>query len=312
MNKLLVLTPNAGEYVTHLRRQDLADLEIFPAASFEEGRQLVADSNIILGKPMMVAELLSEAGRLVWVQSTFAGIESLCATGLRRDYLLTGVKGIFGPLMSEYVFAYILALERHLFEIRQSQIDNVWSDIPYRSLGGLTMGICGVGSIGQHIARTATHFGMRVLGFRRLPGDVENVEKVYTPPALHDFLKELDYFVVTLPHTSETKRLVNIDALQKMKPSAVLINVGRGAVIVESDLVRALRDGTIRGAILDVFDHEPLPRQSPLWDMSNVIVTPHNSAFSFPEDVVEIFCDNYRRFRENHPLKYLVDFGRGY
>ncbi len=313
MNKLLILTKKAKAYETLLRNRNLPDLELYPAESPDQGRRFIGDSNIILGVPMMVAELLAEAEQLLWVQSTYAGIESLCAPGLRTDYLLTGVKGVFGPLMSEYVFAYILAFERHLFEIRQNQKKSFWKDIPYRSLKGLTIGICGLGSIGLHIAETAFCFGMRVRGLRRSRVvDVPKTEKVYPSAELHDFLKALDYLVITLPDTFETRRLFTIDIIQKMKPSAVLINIGRGAVVVENDLIHALQTQTIRGAILDVFEDEPLSKTSPLWNMPNVIVTPHNAGISFPADIVKIFCDNYKRFLNKRPLKYAVDFKKGY
>ena len=312
MNNLLVLSPKAEKYVSLLKDRKLPDLNIFAATDSEGGRQFISECNIILGVPMSVAGILSDARRLVWVQSTYAGIESLCAPGLRTDYALTGVKGVFGPLMSEYVFTYILALERHIFEIRQNQAASAWKDIPYRSLNGLKLGICGLGSIGRHIARNATRFGMRVWGFKHAFDEVPDVERVYTPPAFYDFLAVPDYLVITLPLTTETKHLFNRDALKHMKPSAVLINIGRGPIVCEDDLVDALTDGAIRGAVLDVFEEEPLPPSSPLWDTPNAIITPHNAGVSYPEDIVEIFCDNYQRFMENRPLKFAVDFAKGY
>jgi phosphoglycerate dehydrogenase-like enzyme len=312
MNKLLVLSPKAEKYLPVLRERNLSGLEINAASDPEEAGPFIADANIILGVPTMVAGLLSDAGRLEWIQSTYAGVEALCKPDLRTDYLLTGVKGVFHVLMSEYVMAYILAMERHLFETRQNQFEKIWKDIPYRSLEGLIVGICGLGSIGQHIAKVASCFGMRVRGFKRSPGSVPNVEKVYTPPALKNFLAELDYLVITLPLTSETEHLFNTNVLRMMKPSAVLMNIGRGPIVVEADLIKALNDGTIGGAVLDVFDSEPLGKDSPFWDTPNVIISPHNAGVSVPGDVAEIFCNNYRRFLDKRPLKYMVDFEKGY
>ncbi|MFC1885910.1 D-2-hydroxyacid dehydrogenase [Thermodesulfobacteriota bacterium] len=312
MNKLLVLTPKADVYATLLKGLNLSGVEIDFAATLEEGRRFVSGAVIILGVPTMVAELLPKAEQLLWVQSTFAGIEALCVTGMRRDYLLTGVKGVFGPLMSEYVLAYILALERHLFEIRQNQIDKYWKEIAYGSLKDLTLGICGLGSIGRHIAQTAACFGMRVLGFKRSREKIQFVDRVYPFDKFYDFLKEPDYVVVTLPLTRETKHLFTTEAIKRMKPSAVLINIGRGPIVVESDLIRALENRTIRGAVLDVFENEPLSTKNSLWKLPNAIITPHNAGVSFPKDIVKIFRDNYDLFQKNRTLNFVVDFDKGY
>lgn len=312
MNRLLILTTDADDYSSLLRDSHLHDLEILSCSRADDAREVIQNCTIVLGDPAMVAAVLEHARSLRWVQSIFAGIDPLCEKGLRRDYILTGVKGIFGPLMSEYVFAYVLALERHLFETRENQRNKSWIDMPYRTLRTLTMGVCGLGSVGERIAQTAAHFGLRVLGFKRTPAGCPYVEKVYTGPSFGEFLESLDYLVVALPRTPDTNRLIDSTALSKMKPSAVLINVGRGNAVVESDLVDALRDGTIRAAVLDVFEQEPLPPDSALWELSNAFITPHNSALSFPEDIVQIFCDNYRRFLDHRSLHHVVDFERGY
>ncbi len=312
MNRLLILTTDADDYSSLLCDSHLQDLEILSCSREEDARGVIQNCNIVLGDPAMVATVLDHARSLRWVQSTFAGIDPLCKKGLRRDYVLTGVKDIFGPLISEYVFAYILALERDLFQTRENQRNKSWIVMPYRSLRILTIGVCGVGSVGEHVARTAAHFGMRVLGFRRTQTECPYVERVYTGSSFGEFLESLDYLVLAIPRTSDTDHLIDSAALSKMKSSAVLINVGRGNAIAISDLVDALRDGTIRAAVLDVFEQEPLPRDSPLWELSNAFITPHNSAPSFPEDIVPVFCDNYRRFLENQPLHYVVDFEKGY
>lgn len=312
MNRLLVLTRGAGEYIELLRANALPHIDIIASAKEDETRTLVRDCNIVLGNPSMVAGILDDAVGLEWVQSTFAGVDVLCGEGLRRDYVLTGVKGIFGPLMSEYVIAYMLALERHLFETRENQWVSTWASTPYRSLQGLTLGLCGLGSIGKHIARTAASFGMRVVAYKRTPETVPYVDQVYTGDSFDDFLGLPDYLVLVLPRTPETTALIDADALSRMKPSSVLINVGRGNVVVESDLVGALETGVISAAILDVFEEEPLKSTHALWTLPNAYITPHNAAFSFPRDIVGIFCDNYRRFVRKELLQYIIDFNRGY
>jgi phosphoglycerate dehydrogenase-like enzyme len=312
LHELLLLSPEATRYESLLRKHRLPNLHIRLAETAEAGQRHVANATIIFGHPAWVARLLESAGRLQWVQSTFAGVDALCRPGLRTDYRLTGVKGVFGQLISEYVFAYVLAIERRLFEARDHQKKQLWCDTDYRSLSGLTIGVCGLGSIGSHVAATAAHFGMKVLGFRQTPKTVEGVETVFCPPHLSGFLKPLDYLVLTLPHTRDTHHLISRDALSAMKPSSVVINVGRGGLVHEPDLIAALQEKKIRAAVLDVFETEPLPAASPLWEMENVLITAHNAAKSFPEAVVTIFCENYLRFCANEPLQFQIDFNRGY
>jgi phosphoglycerate dehydrogenase-like enzyme len=228
------------------------------------------------------------------------------------DYVLTGVKGFFGPLMSEYVFAYILALERHIFEVYDNQKKKRWEKIPYQSLQDKLIGICGLGSIGRHIGRTAKHFGMKVWGYKRSYEEVPAVDRIFTGANFEEFLSHPDYIVITLPSTPKTIHFFDYDAFHVMKRSSILISIGRGNVISESALVRALKEKLIRGAVLDVFKEEPLPEASPLWIMPHVLITPHNSGFSFPENVVKVFAENYRLFVENKPLKYIIDFDKGY
>lgn len=312
MNTLLIIDKEAGIYASALEKELLPELRIEVAQSPIEVPTAALKANIILGQPALIAPLLTKTDRLQWVQSTFAGVEPLCIDGLRRDYLLTGVKNIFGSMMSEYVFGHILARERHLLATRRNQEEKVWISIPYRSLSNLTMGIIGLGSIGRHVAATANHFGMRVLGMKRTPGVVEFTEHVYIEHERDDFLPQLDYLVSILPDTPQTRRFLRLEDFQKMKPSAVLINIGRGTVIERGALIKALEQEYITGAILDVFEEEPLPLENPLWQMPQVTITPHNAAVSFPEKIVEIFCDNYQRFIDHRSLKYIIDIDRGY
>ncbi len=215
--------------------------------------------------------------------------------------------------MSEHVFAYILAAERNLFETRDNQKNKIWKEIPYRSLQNLHLGVCGYGSIGRHIASTAKYFGMKVSAFKRSKIKDCSVDFIYSgPDEFKDFLAPLDYLVIILPKTEKTTGIINSETLSFMKADSVIINVGRGNAIVEKDLEEALEKNRIKGAVLDVFNKEPLPQDSRLWLMSNVYITPHISAYSFPEDIVKKFADNYKRFCNKESLKYLIDFERGY
>ena len=312
MNKLLILARKAKKFAMELQSRALPDLEIIASDDPHCSGDHIRSANIILGQPDLVAGVLNQAERLKWVQSSFAGIEPFCEPGVRTDYILTGVKEIFSPLMSEYVFAYILALERHLFQVREQQRQCIWKAIPYRNLDDVTLGICGLGSIGQHIARTAAHFRMRVLGMRRSPRETPCVERVFGPSEVNLFVKELDYLVVVLPHTPQTRHFIDGAVLSHMKTSAVLISVGRGATVAEGDLIDALRSGSLRAAVLDVFENEPLPPENPLWSLENVYITPHQSATTIPTYIADIFAENYKRFLGKQTLKYVIDLKRGY
>ena len=312
MNKLLILDDDASTYLAEISKRNLPKIEIVSALDIPEAQKHAPFVNIIFGKPALVASILSETKRLQWVQSTFAGVEPLCKPDLPNNYLLTGVKDLFGSLMREYVFGYILARERSILATDRNQQRKIWHRIKYRSLADITIGIVGLGSIGKEIALTARHFDMKILGMKRTPDNVDFIDRLYLPSELDEFLPQLDYVVLILPDTAESRDFITIRELNLMKKSAVLVNVGRGATVNQKDLIAALDSERIGGAILDVFEEEPLPSDSPLWSMENVMLTPHNSAYSFPEQVTDIFCENYMSFVNGSPLDCVVDFNRGY
>ncbi|MFZ1342718.1 D-2-hydroxyacid dehydrogenase [Thiothrix eikelboomii] len=313
MNQLLILSPDAEEYARLLAPYALEQLTIHTASHYTtlDPAQLKA-INLVLGDPPWLVKLLAHLPELQWVQSTFAGVNALCAPQLPRHYQLTNVKAVFGPSMSEYVFGYILALERDLLRARMQQQQHRWQPFPYRSLVGLTLGIAGLGDIGQHLASTAQHFGMRVKGLKLQAAVVPQVDEVYTVAELSQFLQELDYLVITLPATTQTQHLFNATALAQLKTEAVLINVGRGACVDQVALTQCLKARQLRAAVLDVFAEEPLAADDPLWDLEQVYITPHQAAVSVPADIVKIFVRNYQRFQQGQPLDYLIDFTRGY
>lgn len=311
-NKLLILTDDAGAYKKLIQGLELPNLDIVAAETPADAEKDVRDSNIILGAPAMISRVLDEAGHLQWVQSSWAGVNELVQPSMRTDYLLTGVKGIFGPMMSEYVFGYILALERHLMALHAEQSKHQWTPMPFQILQGRLIGICGLGSIGRHIAETARHFGMKVWGYKRTPAQLAEVDRLFTEKEFKEFLASPEYIVSILPDTPNTRHLFYDDTFAIMNKKAVLINVGRGSVVSETALLTALNKNQIRGAVLDVFEKEPLPEDSPLWGNPKVVVTPHISSVAFPEDIVPIFAENYRFYITNQPLKYIITFSKGY
>lgn len=312
MAKLLIVSKHANEYQRLLETAKLPHLEIVAATNADDAEAIGLDCEIVLGEPKLVQPILMKMKNLRWAQSMFAGVEQFLDPSLRRDYILTNARGVFGDLMSEYVFGYLLNYERRIFERYRAQQEHRWDANTTGMLRGKTIGLLGVGSIGAVIAKTAKHFGMTVRGYTRSSEDCSDVDVYYHGNDLLEFADELDYLVSVLPNTSETRRIVDASLLNALPTRAIFINVGRGGAVDESALVHALESKRIAGAILDVFDQEPLPKEHPFWTTPNLLLTFHTSAPSLPEDIVQIFIENYLRFLRGEELKYKVDFERGY
>lgn len=309
---LLLLSRDNPDYHQRLQEAGLPGLEIQRADSLAEAEPLIASADMVLGEPARLVPLLTRAKALKWMQSTYAGVEALLSDGLRRDYQLTNVRGIFGPLMSEYVFGHLLSLTRHLPLYREQQRQRRWHALPYAALSGRTLLILGTGSIGEHLAATARHFGMKVWGVNRTGREVTGFDETFRLQALPRLLPLADVIVSILPATRETFHLLNGPMLAHCKSNAILFSVGRGSTIDTLALIHSLRLGQLGAAVLDVFEQEPLPASHPLWELPNVIITPHNSAWSAPDQVSRIFERNYLRFVEGQALEFLVDMQQGY
>jgi len=312
MPKLLILSPKADHYAALIQTYDLPDLTMTAMSDSRQASQHSITADIIFGPPHLIGPLLPQAAHLHWVQSTWAGVDTLLQPGCRQDYLLTGVKGIFGPLMSEYVFCHLLLIERKVQQRYQAQLRRQWEASQTGTLRGKRLGLLGVGSIGRHIAQTAKYFGMHTQGYTRQSADCEFIDRYFHGDHLLDFVEGLDYLVCILPHTPANHHLVNAELLQALPRHAYLLNIGRGQSLDEMALATTLQNQTIAGAVLDVFQQEPLPPEHPFWSTPNLTITSHTAAPTFPEDVVPIFVENYCRFIAGQPLNYLIDFERGY
>jgi phosphoglycerate dehydrogenase-like enzyme len=312
LNKLIILSKNADEYRKLIEAEQLPNLKIVYTANHPDQIDSNSSENILFGDSTLVSLILHKLPELEWVQTTWAGVEPLLKQGLRRDYQLTNARVVFGPLISEYVLAYILQHERRIFQRYQAQQNKIWDASIPGTMRGKTIGLLGVGSIGEYLASTMKQFGMHVKGYSRTSRSCENVDRYYHGADLQEFISGLDYLVNSLPNTSETRGLVNIQMLSWLPPHAIFINVGRGSTVDESALVTALSKGLIAGAILDVFEQEPLPTEHIFWKTPNLFITSHTAAPSFPEDLASLFIENYHRFYQNLPLHHLVDFERGY
>ena len=301
-------------------------------ANLELVTQPADDVDIVLGEPKPIKAALASLPAVNWVQSIWAGVEPLLDPASRRDYILTNARGVFGGLMSEYIFGYLLAHERKIFQRLEDQKNKRWDDSDTGTLRGKTIGLLGVGSIGAEVARTAKFFGMNVRGYTWSSETSTDVDKYYHPlvsilesdsklsdmqvkqqaTSLQSFAHGLDYLVNILPNTKDTRKIINAELLNVLPPHALVINVGRGSAVDESALLEALNQNKIAGAVLDVFEKEPLPKDHPFWTTPNLLITFHTSAPSLPEDIVKIFIENYQLFIEGKPLKYQVDFEKGY
>lgn len=312
LHHLLILTKHPDDYQARIEAAGLPDLAIVASADVADGLARGAHSDVLLGDPTRVKAALPHLSRLVWTQLTWAGVEPMLDPALRRDYVLTNIRGVFGPLMSEYVFGYLLAIERKIVLRLESQRARRWDATLPGTLQGKTLGLVGVGSIGAHLAATGKHFGMRVYGYTRRSRDCRHVDRYFHGDGKAAFARDLDYLVVVLPSTGDTHAIVDAEMLGALPSHAVVVNVGRGTTVDEGALVAALTTRRLAGAVLDVFPEEPLPETSPFWTTPNTFITSHTSAPSFPADVVGVFVDNYRRFHAGQALQYRVDFERGY
>ena len=265
------------------------------------------------------ARTLREAApRLKWIQLTSAGADRLLNSGfVEQGITVTTVSGLHATPIGEFVIGAMLMWAKGAPRTMRAQLRHEWARFAPTEFYGKTVGVVGLGNIGDEVARLAKAFGCRVIGTRRSAtsrGSTPNVDLVLPASELHELLREGDYVAVCVPLTPETRGLIGEAELRAMNPSAFLVNIARGPVIVEEALVRALREGWIAGAALDVFDKEPLPPESPLWDLENAIVTPHVSGGTeiYNQRATEIFCDNLRRYLDGAAMRNVVDPARGY
>ncbi len=300
----------------------------------EEMKPLLEDVEILYTfwfpfDPMEVAP------KLKWIQLSSAGVDHLLDSPVMKSpVIITTTSGIHAVPIAEYVFAMILSFVKNLplaldYQRRKEWPSNRSQVLVSEELRDKTLGIIGYGSIGREVARLARAFGMKVFATKRhvevntdkgyrLPdvGDPEGalVERLYPNSNLREMLSLCDFVVITAPLTRETYHMIGPEELAAMKPSAYLINVARGAIVNEAALVEALRNKKIAGAALDVFEQEPLPPESPLWDLPNVLLTPHISAITpkYDDRATALFAENLRRYLEGRELLNVVDKNLGY
>jgi len=264
------------------------------------------------------APLVADGPKVRWLHTASAGVDHVLTPAVKAKpgLVVTDSGPAFEIAISEFVLAWMLLVARRLPELMASQKAHRWESVVQQELYGQTVGIIGLGPIGRGIAARAKAFGMRTLGFRRTQAASPNVDETLTgPDGLTRLLAESDYVVLAAALTGETKALLGLAQIAQMRPTAWLINIARGGLVDEPALIDALQSKKIAGACLDVFAQEPLPPDSPLWDMPNVHIAPHNSpgwTAGLHERQKALFIENLRRFAHGEPLESVVDIARGY
>jgi glyoxylate/hydroxypyruvate reductase A len=285
-------------------------LQIQSAVYWEEAWDFIEEAEIILSW-QIPDELLKRAKNLRWFSSMSAGNEDLVKNPHLPGKVIFTKATVYGEMMAEYVFAYLLYFSRNLSKHFEDQRNKVWDRMRPDRLSGKVMGILGVGSVGKEIAKRGKQFGMRILGMRRTPEPKRNFDQVFGPGDLERMIPLVDILIVALPLTPETYHLLGEKELNLIKEGAFLFSIGRGKTIDEGALTKVLKTKKMR-AVLDVFETEPLPPESELWSLENVIITPHVSGINIPEEICEEFIKNYKRWVKGKPLIGVVDRNKGY
>ncbi|HEY1272495.1 MAG TPA: D-2-hydroxyacid dehydrogenase [Terriglobales bacterium] len=313
---------NAPNWFSERIRAEFPQLEVVHLTSYDGIEDELADAEIAIAWSIRPEQLIA-AKKLRWIHSPAAAVHQLLFPELvNSDVILTNAREVHGPVVAEHVIAQIFAIAKKLPQAVGLQQKHIWGQEPMwrgrprpREVGGSTLGLVGLGSIGREVARRAAALGMRVIAAREHPEQKPDyVDTVFGPAQLDDLLAQADYVVLCAPLTPATRNLMDAARLRRMKPDAFLINVSRGALVDEAALADGLRRGIIGGAALDVFDKEPLPAESPLWDLENLLITPHTAALT--EKLWErhyiLICENLRRYMGHQPLLAVVDKQRGY
>jgi len=298
------------------------EMRVLHLPDYDHLAEELPDTDIFVGYSLR-AEQLTHARKLKWIHSTAAGVAQLMYPELRDSgIVVTNPSGVFSPPMAEHTMGLLLALARNFPDSTRHQDRSHWGqqdiwDKPQHltELSGQVLLIVGFGSIGRELAKRARAFDMRVWGVTRSgQGDTTHAEKIVPVSQLEEALPHADYVVIAAPETSETRHLIGTAQIARMRPGARLINVGRGSLLDESALIRALESGALGGAALDVTSVEPLPPESPLWRAPNLFITPHTSAVSdrLWHRETALLMDLLERWFGGREMFNQVDFARGY
>ena len=316
---LLVITPPNAKHLSVLER--LPDSTTITAGRYADAFESAAsEADIILnglGNGDTLKQIWSAARKVQWVHSLSAGVENTLFPELIESPVpITNARGVFKRSLGEFALSAILFFAKDLRRMVRNQEAAVWEQFDVEEIHGRTLGIVGYGEIGRATAERAHALGMKIVALRRRPGLAADpiVDKFYPIEERAAMMGICDYVVAAAPLTEDTRGLIGEKELAAMKSSGVIINVGRGPVISEAALVKALQERRIKGAGLDVFDKEPLPRDHPFWKLDNVLLSPHcaDHTSTWMEEAMEFFLYNFERFTKGEPLENVVDKRAGY
>jgi phosphoglycerate dehydrogenase-like enzyme len=313
---------NAPDWFPQRLQREFHQVCVVNLPDYSRVDEEIVDAEIVIAWSIR-PEQIAAAKQLQWVHSPAAAVHQLMFPELvNSDIILTNAREVHGPVVAEHVIALIFALAKKIPDSVRLQQRHVWGqqilwdELPrIREVAGATVGIVGLGSIGRAVAKSAKALGMRVIAVREHPEKgSESADAVFGPAQIDELFRQADYVVLAAPVTETTKAIANAERLALMKTGACLINVGRGALVDEPALARALREKRIGGAALDVFPKEPLPVDSPLWDVPNLLITPHTAALTEKlwERHYSLFSENLQRYLSGSPLLAIVDKRKGY
>lgn len=275
---------------------------------------ILKDTEIVFGNISL--ELINSIPSIRWVQLASAGANSY--TQLREDITLTNCSGAYGEAIAEHMLACVFAVEKNLYCYYDAQKEHAWNNLgSVPVIRNLKVVSIGMGDIGSEFAKRMHALGCKVYGVRRTVHDVPDyIENMYTMENLDEILPECDVVALSLPETKETVGMFDYERLSRIKENAILLNVGRGSAIISSDLIRIMKEGHLKAACLDVTDHEPLPKNDPLWNTEHVYITPHisgrfNAEVTY-DKVIDIFLNNLKRYMNQGSLEHIVDKSKGY
>lgn len=320
LNLMVINRPHGSSHLEVLDRlRESAAITI--GNSVEELASAAPKADVVLNgmaKGEILRSLWPNLKKVRWIHSLSAGVENtLFPELIESNVPVTNARGVFAPSLGEFTIASVLFFAKDLRRMVRNQAAHKWEQFLVEMVRGKVLGVVGYGEIGRAAAKRAHALGMKVHALRRQPHKSSSdtiVDKSYSPDHLRDLLAESDYVVVSTPLTPKTRGMIGEKELRSMKPTAVLINVGRGPVIGEAPLICALKEKWIRGAALDVFSEEPLPPKHPFWDMENVLLSPHcaDQTTTWLHEATEFFVENFERFVRGEELKNIVDKHAGY
>lgn len=284
---------------------------VYWCANEEEALEKGYDAEVLFlwgGSGVMPEKYCNFSRKLQWINSFSAGVNPIMDSSISElSVRLTNAKGIHGKTMALTTVGYMINFMRYFPELQRRQEKHIWSkkfDVPPKEAEGCVVAIIGAGAIGSEVGRLSKALGMKVLGVKRTVTPLKYFDEVYSNDDIDTVIAQADFVVIVTPLTDATRHMFNKDKFKLMKSDAVLINIARGPIVKEDDLIEALQNGEIGGAALDATYKEPLDADSPLWDMDNVIITPHYSADSdlYIERAMDLFCENLKRFEAGEPL----------